>query len=102
MCSVFRFVLRGGLLDKMLKHIRLQRHFNPRRGAVLYSENGALRAHTVGILDVKLVQAKDLKLKKTVGNVGAFAFLYIRPVPRLMKRSKTIVRVTSTPNTLLQ
>ncbi|CAM6096368.1 unnamed protein product [Calypogeia fissa] len=69
---------------------RLQRHFNPRRGAVLYAENGALRAQAIGILDVKLVQAKELKLKKTKGNMGAYAFIYIRPIPRLMKRSKTI------------
>ncbi|BBN13316.1 hypothetical protein MPTK1_6g02520 [Marchantia polymorpha subsp. ruderalis] len=67
---------------------RLQQHMYPRRGGANFTHNDLLPA--AGILDVKLVQAKDLLNKDLVSKADAFALLYIRPIPARMKRSKTI------------
>uniref|UniRef100_A0A0C9RZ17 TSA: Wollemia nobilis Ref_Wollemi_Transcript_1485_2536 transcribed RNA sequence n=1 Tax=Wollemia nobilis TaxID=56998 RepID=A0A0C9RZ17_9CONI len=49
-----------------------------------------LELHTVGILQVKLVQAKGLLNKDFIGKSDPFAVLYIRPKRERMKKSKTI------------
>ena len=51
----------------------------------------------VGMLEVKLVQAKALTNKDVIGKSDPFAKLYIRPLPDKTKTSKIIVRY---PNTL--
>lgn len=52
-----------------------------------YSE---LELKPVGILEVKLVQAKDLTNKDIIGKSDPYAVLYIRPLHDKMKKSKTI------------
>ncbi|KAJ6794786.1 synaptotagmin-5-like [Iris pallida] len=52
-----------------------------------YSE---LELKPVGILEVKLVQAKDLTNKDLIGKSDPYAVLYIRPLHDKMKKSKTI------------
>ncbi|XP_020240880.1 synaptotagmin-5-like [Asparagus officinalis] len=49
-----------------------------------------LELKPVGILEAKLVQAKDLTNKDMIGKSDPFAVLYIRPLPDKMKKSKTI------------
>lgn len=65
---------------------------------MIFSSTNILSCHsdlelkTIGILEVKLVQAKDLTNKDIVGKSDPFAVLFIRPLPEKMKTSKTIVR----------
>ncbi|KAL6646514.1 hypothetical protein ACP70R_018122 [Stipagrostis hirtigluma subsp. patula] len=49
-----------------------------------------LELRPVGLLEVKLVEARDLKNKDLVGKSDPFAVLYIRPLREKTKRSKTI------------
>lgn len=44
-----------------------------------------------GILEVKLVQAKELSNKDLIGKSDPFASLFIRPLSNRTKKSKTIV-----------
>jgi len=44
----------------------------------------------VGILEVKLVQAKELTNKDIIGKSYPYAVVYIRPLFDRMKKSKTI------------
>ena len=50
-----------------------------------------LELKPVGVLEAKLVQAKDLTNKDVIGKSDPFAVLYIRPLPDRMKKSKIIV-----------
>lgn len=50
-----------------------------------------LELKPVGILETKLVQAKDLTNKDLIGKSDPYAVLYIRPIPARMKKSKIIV-----------
>jgi Ca2+-dependent lipid-binding protein len=50
-----------------------------------------LELKPVGLLEVKLVEARDLKNKDLVGKSDPFAVLYIRPLSAKTKKSKTIV-----------
>ena len=50
-----------------------------------------LELKPVGMLEVKLVQAKELTNKDIIGKSDPFAVLYVRPIPDRMKTSKTIV-----------
>lgn len=50
-----------------------------------------LELKPVGVLEVKLVEARDLKNKDLVGKSDPFAVLYIRPLREKTKKSKTIV-----------
>lgn len=49
-----------------------------------------LELKPVGILETKLVQAKDLTNKDLIGKSDPYAVLYIRPIPARMKKSKII------------
>lgn len=49
-----------------------------------------LELKPVGLLEVKLVEARDLKNKDLVGKSDPFAVLYIRPLSAKTKKSKTI------------
>ncbi|KAF2919081.1 synaptotagmin-5 [Oryza sativa Japonica Group] len=49
-----------------------------------------LELKPVGLLEVKLVEARDLTNKDLVGKSDPFAVLYIRPLQDKMKKSKTI------------
>ncbi|OAY78537.1 Synaptotagmin-5 [Ananas comosus] len=49
-----------------------------------------LELKPVGVLEVKLVQARDLTNKDIVGKSDPFAELYIRPLRDRIKKSKTI------------
>ncbi|CAN6564074.1 hypothetical protein C1H46_018571 [Malus baccata] len=57
---------------------------------ILPGDYSDLELKPVGMLEVKLVQAKELTNKDMVGKSDPFARLYIRPLPNRMKRSKTI------------
>ncbi|XP_068344653.1 synaptotagmin-5-like [Pyrus communis] len=57
---------------------------------ILPGDYSDLELKPVGMLEVKLVQAKELTNKDVVGKSDPFARLYIRPLPNRMKRSKTI------------
>lgn len=50
-----------------------------------------LELKPVGMLEVKLVQAKNLTNKDLVGKSDPFAKIFIRPLREKTKRSKTIV-----------
>jgi hypothetical protein len=50
-----------------------------------------LELKPVGILEVKLVQAKELTNKDIIGKSDPYALLYIRPLRNRTKKSKTIV-----------
>lgn len=43
-----------------------------------------------GVLEVKLVQAKNLLNKDIIGKSDPFVILYVRPIPSRMKKSRTI------------
>ncbi|KAL8037462.1 hypothetical protein ABFX02_11G041600 [Erythranthe guttata] len=49
-----------------------------------------LELKPVGILEVKLVQAKDLTNKDIIGKSDPFAVLYVRPLRDRMKKGRTI------------
>ncbi|KAM3239664.1 hypothetical protein ACQJBY_053389 [Aegilops geniculata] len=49
-----------------------------------------LELKPVGLLEVKLVEARDLKNKDLIGKSDPFAVLYIRPLSAKTKKSKTI------------
>ncbi|CAN6182676.1 unnamed protein product [Urochloa humidicola] len=49
-----------------------------------------LELRPVGVLEVKLVEARDLRNKDLVGKSDPFAVLYIRPLREKTKKSKTI------------
>ncbi|GKV02555.1 hypothetical protein SLEP1_g14984 [Rubroshorea leprosula] len=57
---------------------------------ILPGDYSDLELKPVGILEVKLVQAKDLTNKDIIGKSDPFAVLYVRPLPDKMKTSKTI------------
>ncbi|KAK9269259.1 hypothetical protein L1049_001029 [Liquidambar formosana] len=57
---------------------------------ILPGDYSDLELKSVGILEVKLVQAKDLTNKDIIGKSDPFAVLYIRPLRDKMKNSKTI------------
>lgn len=65
---------------------------------VLFSLLSDLELKPVGILEVKLVQAKDLTNKDIIGKSDPFAVLYIRPLRDRMKTSKTIVSAWAFPS----
>lgn len=50
-----------------------------------------LELKPVGILEVKLVQAKELTNKDIIGKSDPYAVLYVRPLRDRMKKSRTIV-----------
>ncbi|GAV83583.1 LOW QUALITY PROTEIN: C2 domain-containing protein [Cephalotus follicularis] len=56
---------------------------------ILPGDYSDLELKPVGILEVKLVQAKELTNKDIIGKSDPFAVLYIRPLPDRMKTSKT-------------
>ncbi|XP_073013285.1 synaptotagmin-5-like isoform X1 [Typha latifolia] len=57
---------------------------------ILPGDYSDLELKPVGILEVKLVQARDLTNKDLVGKSDPFAVLYIRPLRDRMKTSKII------------
>ncbi|PRQ46286.1 putative C2 domain, synaptotagmin-like mitochondrial-lipid-binding domain-containing protein [Rosa chinensis] len=57
---------------------------------ILPGDYSDLELKTVGILEVKLVQAKELTNKDVVGKSDPYALLYIRPLKDRMKKSRTI------------
>ncbi|KAE8674413.1 Synaptotagmin-4 [Hibiscus syriacus] len=57
---------------------------------VLPGDYSDLELRPVGVLDVKLVQAKDLANKDMIGKSDPFAELFVRPLRHKMKTSKTI------------
>ena len=56
-----------------------------------------LELRVVGILEIKIVQAKELKNKDIIGKSDPFAQVYIRPIPNRIKKTKTIVSVVTIP-----
>ncbi|MED6172713.1 Synaptotagmin-4 [Stylosanthes scabra] len=59
---------------------------------ILPGDYSNLELKPVGILDVKLVQAKDLTNKDLIGKSDPFAVLFVRPLRDRTKTSKVIVR----------
>ncbi|WJX90369.1 Synaptotagmin-5 [Trifolium repens] len=57
---------------------------------ILPGDYSDLELKPVGILEVKLVQAKDLTNKDIIGKSDPYAVLYIRPLRNRTKKSKTI------------
>ncbi|KAI5679611.1 hypothetical protein M9H77_00838 [Catharanthus roseus] len=57
---------------------------------ILPGDYSDLELKPVGVLEVKLVQAKELTNKDLIGKSDPFAELYIRPLRNRMKKSKTI------------
>ncbi|KAK3007421.1 hypothetical protein RJ639_015194 [Escallonia herrerae] len=57
---------------------------------ILPGDYSDLELKPIGVLEVKLVQAKELTNKDLIGKSDPFAKLYIRPLRNRMKTSKTI------------
>ncbi|MCL7036480.1 hypothetical protein MKW94_028707 [Papaver nudicaule] len=57
---------------------------------ILPGDYSDLELKPVGILEVKLVQAKELTNKDIIGKSDPYAVVYIRPLPDRMKKSRTI------------
>ncbi|KAK2357949.1 Calcium-dependent lipid-binding (CaLB domain) family protein [Trifolium repens] len=57
---------------------------------ILPGDYSDLELKPVGILEVKLVQAKELTNKDIIGKSDPYALLYIRPLRNRTKKSKTI------------
>ncbi|XP_004242744.1 synaptotagmin-5 [Solanum lycopersicum] len=57
---------------------------------ILPGDYSDLELKPTGVLEVKLVQAKELTNKDIIGKSDPFAELYVRPVRDRMKKSKTI------------
>ncbi|KAE8735332.1 Synaptotagmin-4 [Hibiscus syriacus] len=57
---------------------------------ILPGDYSDLELKPVGILEVKLVQARDLTNKDIIGKSDPYAVLYVRPLPSKTKKSKTI------------
>ncbi|XP_034223928.1 synaptotagmin-5-like isoform X2 [Prunus dulcis] len=57
---------------------------------ILPGDYSDLELKPVGMLEVKLVQAKDLTNKDLIGKSDPYAVVYIRPLQDRMKKSKTI------------
>ncbi|TKY54798.1 Synaptotagmin-5 protein [Spatholobus suberectus] len=57
---------------------------------ILPGDYSDLELKPVGILEVKLVQAKELTNKDIIGKSDPYAVVYIRPLRNRMKKSKTI------------
>ncbi|XP_024190103.1 synaptotagmin-5-like [Rosa chinensis] len=57
---------------------------------ILPGDYSDLELKTVGILEVKLVQAKELTNKDVVGKSDPYALLYVRPLKDRMRKSRTI------------
>ncbi|CAI9758930.1 unnamed protein product [Fraxinus pennsylvanica] len=57
---------------------------------ILPGDYSDLELKTVGILEVKLVQAKELTNKDIIGKSDPYAVLYVRPLRDRMKKSRTI------------
>ncbi|KAK2997790.1 hypothetical protein RJ639_025849, partial [Escallonia herrerae] len=57
---------------------------------ILPGDYSDLELKPVGTLEVKLIQAKELKNKDLVGKSDPYAVLFIRPLRDKMKRSKTL------------
>lgn len=72
----------------------MQRHMCPRRNAIAFKESHP-HEPAVGVLDIKLVLARDLRRTKTIKDPDGFVLMYIHPIPGLMKRSTTIVRASN-------
>lgn len=53
-----------------------------------------LEAKPVGVLEVKLIEAKELTNKDIIGKSDPYAKIFVRPLPDRTKTSKTIVRLT--------
>ncbi|KOM32982.1 hypothetical protein LR48_Vigan01g253800 [Vigna angularis] len=58
--------------------------------SILPGDYSDLELKPVGILEVKLVQAKELTNKDIIGKSDPYAVVYIRPLRDRMKKSKTI------------
>ncbi|PIN04625.1 hypothetical protein CDL12_22834 [Handroanthus impetiginosus] len=57
---------------------------------ILPGDYSDLELKPVGILEVKLVQAKELSNKDIIGKSDPYAVLYVRPLRDRMKKSRTI------------
>ncbi|KAK3020361.1 hypothetical protein RJ639_047814, partial [Escallonia herrerae] len=57
---------------------------------ILPGDYSDLELKPVGTLEVKLIQAKELKNKDLVGKSDPYAVLFVRPLRDKMKRSKTL------------
>ncbi|XVE71517.1 hypothetical protein DITRI_Ditri10aG0157100 [Diplodiscus trichospermus] len=57
---------------------------------ILPGDYSDLELKPVGILEVKLVQARDLTNKDIIGKSDPYAVLFVRPLPDKTKKSKTI------------
>ncbi|KAL6586089.1 Synaptotagmin-5 [Orobanche minor] len=57
---------------------------------ILPGDYSDLELKPVGVLEVKLVQAKELTNKDIIGKSDPFAVLYVRPLRDRMKKSRTL------------
>lgn len=59
---------------------------------IVSSSSSNLELKPVGILEVKLVQAKNLTNKDLIGKSDPYAVLFVRPLRARTKTSKVVVR----------
>ncbi|KAE8687104.1 Synaptotagmin-4 [Hibiscus syriacus] len=57
---------------------------------ILPGDYSDLELKPVGMLEVKLIQARELTNKDIIGKSDPYAVLYVRPLPARTKKSKTI------------
>ncbi|KAB2069466.1 hypothetical protein ES319_A08G097400v1 [Gossypium barbadense] len=64
---------------------------------ILPGDYSDLELKPVGMLEVKLIQARDLTNKDIIGKSDPYAVLFVRPLPDRTKKSKIIVSSHSPP-----
>ncbi|KAJ7535342.1 hypothetical protein O6H91_12G029200 [Diphasiastrum complanatum] len=82
----------AGILEGMIKTAITDSLLWPMRQVlpILPGDYSNLALKPIGVLEVKLVQAKDLLNKDAIGKSDPFVLLYIRPMPSRMKKTRTI------------
>ncbi|XP_043718624.1 synaptotagmin-5-like isoform X2 [Telopea speciosissima] len=84
--------VRDAILETIQNAIEDTLHWPARKIIpILPGDYSDLELKPVGILEVKLVQAKELTNKDIIGKSDPFAKVYIRPLHDRIKTSKTIV-----------
>lgn len=81
-----------GVIEGTIKTAVLDSLLWPARNIfpIVSGDYSNLELRVVGILEVKVVQGKQLKNKDLIGKSDPFAQVYVRPLPNRMKKTKTI------------
>ncbi|CAI5467156.1 unnamed protein product [Closterium sp. Yama58-4] len=76
-------LIRAAIMDSLVWPVR---HVIP----IVPGNYDYLQMRTVGVLEVKLVEGRDLVNLSLLGTIDPYATLFVRPKPTLTRRSRTI------------